>query len=89
MYGTTTFENLNYIFLVQEKISTTGNSKCFWTLIKSTRNSGSILSQTADGVMTVNSYKDVADMLKSFFKSMYVTDDSKSMPPHIIPNLSV
>ena len=41
------------------------------------------------GVMTVNSYKGVANIFNVFFKTIYVADDSKDMPPHIIPNLSV
>ena len=39
--------------------------------------------------MTVNSYRGVANMFNLFFRSICVADDSKDMPPHIIPNLSV
>ena len=41
-----------------------------------------------DGSITVNSCKGIAKMFNSFFKSIYVIDNSRDMPPHIIQNLS-
>ena len=41
-----------------------------------------------DGVMTVNSYKGVANVFNSFYKSTNVIDDNRDMPRHIIQNLS-
>ena len=78
---------LDYITLMQESIST--NPKSFWTFVNTTRNSSSIPRQMTDGVMTFNSYEGVADMFNSYFKSIYVTDDNREMPLHLIPNPSV
>ena len=38
--------------------------------------------------MTVNFIKVVAGIFNSFFKSKYVTDDSRDMPLHIISKFS-
>ena len=39
-------------------------------------------------VITVNSCKGVSDIFNSFFKSIYVIDDSRNILPLVIPNLS-